>query len=119
MKRRPRMVVSAGAAAFKLYDTFGLAIDEQEEMARELASKSIAPGSTSRWSGSASVPAQAGKAGIRHQSRPSIRNCNRRIRRKFNGYDTLEHYANVIALLRDNKLVEELPPAWMAKSSST
>ena len=24
-----------GAAAFKLYDTFGLALDEQEEMARE------------------------------------------------------------------------------------
>ncbi len=25
----------AGAAAFKLYDTYGLALDEQEEMARE------------------------------------------------------------------------------------
>ncbi len=27
--------VLPGAAAFKLYDTYGLALDEQEEMARE------------------------------------------------------------------------------------
>jgi alanyl-tRNA synthetase len=31
-----RLGVLSGAAAFKLYDTFGLALDEQDEMAREL-----------------------------------------------------------------------------------
>ncbi len=36
MKRGlPLTVCLPGAASFKLYDTYGLALDEQEEMARE------------------------------------------------------------------------------------
>ena len=35
MKESGRRRRAAGAIAFKLYDTYGLALDEQEEMARE------------------------------------------------------------------------------------
>ena len=52
-----------GAVSFKLYDTYGLALDEQEDMAREHGARaSTAKASSARWSSSASAPAPVGRA---------------------------------------------------------
>ena len=54
--------VLPGAAAFKLYDTYGLALDEQEEMAREAGLSIDKEGFQSgRWKNSARARGQAGK----------------------------------------------------------
>ena len=59
-QRRRRL---PGSVAFKLYDTYGLALDEQEEMAREYGLAIDRAGFRhARWSSSASAPAQVGEA---------------------------------------------------------
>ncbi len=71
-----------GAAAFKLYDTYGLALDEQEEMARESGLTIDRDGlRRARWSSSASAPAPAGRAPRRRRSPRSIRSCSARAAR--------------------------------------
>ena len=52
-----------GAISFKLYDTYGLALDEQEEMARERGLRSTAAALKPKCASSASAPARVGKAG--------------------------------------------------------
>jgi alanyl-tRNA synthetase len=52
--------VVSGLAAFKLYDTFGLGLDEQEEMARELG-LSLDIASKKRWTVNENARAPVGK----------------------------------------------------------
>ncbi len=78
--------VLPGAAAFKLYDTFGLALDEQEEMARErgLTHRSR-QASTPRWRSSARAPAPVGRAREKAQIAPVYqRSSAHRFRRPRN-----------------------------------
>jgi alanyl-tRNA synthetase len=101
--------VLGGAAAFKLYDTFGLAIDEQEEMAREFGLQIDRPGFDTEMERQRERARASWKGGDKTSVAPIYQELYASHPTKFNGYDTLEHYANVIALLRDNKLVDELP----------
>ena len=75
--------VLAGASAFKLYDTFGLALDEQEDMARELGLTIDREGFEARWTSSANAPAPVGKARKRPRLRLLTRSCSLRSRRNF------------------------------------
>ena len=62
-----------GAAAFKLYDTYGLALDEQEEMAREAGLTIDREGFRPRWRSSGPARAPVGKARIKLKSHPSTK----------------------------------------------
>ena len=101
--------VLGGASAFKLYDTFGLAIDEQEEMAREFGLRIDRAGFDSEMDRQRERARASWKGGDKTAVAPIYQELYASHPTKFIGYDTLEHYANVIALLRDNKLVDELP----------
>ncbi len=101
--------VLGGAAAFKLYDTFGLAIDEQEEMAREFGLQIDRAGFDTEMERQRERARASWKGGDKTSVAPIYQELYASHPTKFYGYDTLEHYANVIALLRDNKLVDELP----------
>jgi alanyl-tRNA synthetase len=101
--------VLGGAAAFKLYDTFGLAIDEQEEMAREFGLQIDRAGFDTEMDRQRERARASWKGGDKASVAPIYQELHASHPTQFNGYDTLEHYANVVALLRDNKLVNELP----------
>ncbi len=71
-----------GAVSFKLYDTYGLALDEQEDMARERGLTIDRAGLRARdGASSASAPARAGRARRRAPSPRLIRSCSRRAAR--------------------------------------
>ncbi len=101
--------VLAGEAAFKLYDTYGLPIDEQEEMARELG-LSIDIEAFNRSMEEQRRRARASwKGAAKAQVAPVYSALAARGRTEFVGYDTIESPAAVTALIRDEKEVEELP----------
>ena len=95
--------VLAGRGRFKLYDTFGLAIDEQEEMAREFGSGSIVQVSKAEMERQRERARASWKGGERPRSRLFTRSCMRPSADKFLGYETLEASANVMALLHDQQ----------------
>jgi alanyl-tRNA synthetase len=108
--------VLPGAAAFKLYDTFGLALDEQEEMAREYGLLIDRPGferemerqrerARASWKG-----AQAG------QIIPVYQDLAEKRRTKFVGYEMLEDPScRVVALVADQKLIDAVEPGQRAE----
>ncbi len=98
-----------GATSFKLYDTYGLALDEQEEMAREHHLYIDREGfeqemeqqrerARASWKG-------ADKAGVV----PAYQQLLERGRTKFLGYSDLEAESRVIGLLMDKQPVPEVP----------
>ena len=97
------------AAAFKLYDTFGLAIDEQEEMAREFGLQIDREGFDTEMDRQRERARASWKGGDKAQVAPIYQELHASHPTQFIGYDTLEHDANVVALLIDHKLVDELP----------
>ena len=64
-----------GALSFKLYDTYGLALDEQEEMAREHGLALDREAFEARWSTSASARAPVGRARKRARWFRRTRSC--------------------------------------------
>ena len=101
--------VLAGPSAFKLYDTFGLAIDEQEEMAREFGLRSTAQASTPKWIASESGLGPVGKAAIRRQVAPIYQELYSQAPTQFLGYETLQSDGTIVALLSEHVAVDELP----------
>jgi len=98
-----------GAVAFKLYDTFGLALDEQEDMARErglfidrtafeLEMDQQKQRARASWKG-------AEKGAVV----PAYQKLLEQGRTKFLGYIDLESTSRVIGLLREKLPVEEIP----------
>jgi alanyl-tRNA synthetase len=98
-----------GAVSFKLYDTFGLALDEQEEMARE---KGL------------TIDRQAFDREMEHQREraraswkgaekgavvPAYQKLLEQGRTKFLGYSDLQADSRVIGLLVDKQPVTEVP----------
>ncbi len=80
-----------GAVSFKLYDTYGLALDEQEEMARERGlDASTAKASNAKWSSSASAPAPVGRAREKGAVAPAYQKLLEKGRTKFLGYNELD-----------------------------
>ena len=106
---RSQGAVIPGAVSFKLYDTYGLALDEQEEMAREHGLAIDREGFESEmerqrerarasWKGAgkgAVVARVSGAAGAG--------------RTKFLGYAETEAAARVVGLLVDRELVDQVP----------
>ena len=101
--------VLPGAAAFKLYDTYGLALDEQagdgagDRPGHRHGRLQPRDGGAARRG-----PAPVGKAPRRRRSRLSTRQIRERGRTEFLGYDTLEATATVAALIQEDAEADEL-----------
>jgi alanyl-tRNA synthetase len=98
-----------GAVSFKLYDTYGLALDEQEEMAREhglavdreafeIEMERQRERARASWKG-------AGKGAVV----PAYQALLEHGRTRFLGYVETEATARVVGLLIDRELVDQVP----------
>jgi len=98
-----------GAISFKLYDTYGLALDEQEEMARE-HDKSIDREGFEREMEQQRERARASWKGAEKGGVvPAYQELLGQGRTKFLGYGDLDATSRVIGLLVDRQPVEEVP----------
>jgi alanyl-tRNA synthetase len=98
-----------GSLSFKLYDTYGLALDEQEEMAREHG-LSIDREAFDREMEQQRERARASWKGAEKGAVvPAYQKLLEHGRTKFLGYDHMEAASKVIGLIVDRELVEQVP----------
>ena len=98
-----------GAVAFKLYDTFGLALDEQEDMARDRG-LIIDRDAFEREMEQQKERARASWKGAEKGAVvPAYQKLLEQGRTKFLGYTELESTSRVIGLLREKTMVDEIP----------
>jgi alanyl-tRNA synthetase len=98
-----------GAVAFKLYDTYGLALDEQEDMARERG-VAIDRQAFDREMEQQRERARASWKGAEKGAVvPAYQKLLEQGRTRFLGYTDLESTSRVIGLLREKLAVDEIP----------
>jgi len=103
--------VLPGAAAFKLYDTYGMALDEQQEMARELGLAIDVAAFDEAMTRQRERARASWKGAEKAQIAPVYQELAAAGRTRFLGYDSLESGASVVlAVLADRKRVEDLQP---------
>ena len=98
-----------GAVSFKLYDTYGLAPDEQEEMARERGLALDRAGFEREMEQQRERARASWKGAEKTAVVPAYQQLLARGRTKFLGYETTEADASVIGLIVDQNLVERVP----------
>jgi alanyl-tRNA synthetase len=98
-----------GAVSFKLYDTYGLAPDEQEEMARERGLTLDRAGFEREMEQQRERARASWKGAEKGAVVPAYQQLLARGRTKFLGYETTEAESNVIGLIVDQNLVERVP----------
>jgi alanyl-tRNA synthetase len=105
-----------GEAAFKLYDTYGMAIDEQQEMARELGLAIDLDGFESAMQGQRERARASWKGAEKSQIAPVYQELAAERRTVFLGYDQLaEDSVEVVALLVDREPVDSVPAGAQAE----
>ncbi|MFN7920670.1 MAG: alanine--tRNA ligase [Bryobacteraceae bacterium] len=95
--------VIPGAAAFKLYDTYGLALDEQEEMAREFGLAIDVSGFEHEMDGQRTRARASWKGAEKAQVDPVYQKIAASGRTQFLGYTDLTGDAEVLAYLEDKQ----------------
>ena len=90
--------VLSGSVAFKLYDTYGLNLDEQEEIGRELGITIDRPGFETEMEGQRSRARASWKGAEKAHVDPVYQNLVEEARSTFLGYDTLEATGKVRAI---------------------
>ncbi|HUN68000.1 MAG TPA: alanine--tRNA ligase, partial [Burkholderiales bacterium] len=108
--------VLPGAAAFKLYDTYGMALDEQEEMARELGLRIDGAGFEEAMERQRERARASWKGGEKAQIQPVYQELSDRLKTRFIGYDTLRSEATLEALILNGQAVEELAEGVQAEA---
>ena len=98
-----------GAISFKLYDTYGLALDEQEDMARERGLAIDRVGFDAEMQQQRERARASWKGAEKGAVVPAYQQLLEQGRTKFLGYTDLEATARVIGLLVDRELVSEIP----------
>jgi alanyl-tRNA synthetase len=98
--------VLPGTAAFKLYDTYGLALDEQEEMAREAGLAIDREGFTAEMEKQRTRARASWKGAEKAQINPVYQALPKT---EFVGRETLEAEANVAAVLDGEVALERTP----------
>jgi alanyl-tRNA synthetase len=98
-----------GSVAFKLYDTYGLALDEQEEMARERGLMIDREGFEKEMEGQRARARASWKGAERGAVVPAYQKLVEQRRTKFLGYRDLEAASKVVALLAEKQPVESVP----------
>ena len=98
-----------GAVSFKLYDTYGLALDEQEEMARERGFE-IDREAVEQEMGHQRDRARASwKGADKGTIAPAYQELLKQGRTKFLGYNELEATSKAVGLLIKQEIVDTLP----------
>lgn len=101
--------VLPGSAAFKLYDTYGLALDEQEEMAREFGLSLDEAGFQSAMDEQRTRARASWKGADKTQVSPVYQQIRDHGATIFRGYESLEiPKASVLALVQDGAQVKGL-----------
>ncbi|MEP7366259.1 MAG: alanine--tRNA ligase [Acidobacteriota bacterium] len=90
--------VLSGSVAFKLYDTYGLNLDEQEEIGRELGITIDRPGFETEMEGQRSRARASWKGAEKAHIDPVYQKLVDEARSQFLGYDTLEATGKVRAI---------------------
>src|SRR5581483_8325353 len=98
-----------GAVSFKLYDTYGLALDEQEDMARERGLSIDREGFDAEMQQQRERARASWKGAEKGAVVPAYQKLLEQGRTKFLGYDELESTSRVIGLLREKQLVDSVP----------
>ena len=98
-----------GAVSFKLYDTYGLALDEQEEMAREKGLAIDHQGFGREMERQRERARASWKGAEKAAVVPAYQKLLERGRTKFLGYSEMEATSRVIGVLVDRELVERVP----------
>ena len=102
--------VLPGAAAFKLYDTYGLALDEQEEMAREMGLSLDEAGFQAAMEEQRTRARASWKGADKTQISPVYQQIREGGATIFRGYDSFEvPAAAIVALVVDGARVESIP----------
>jgi alanyl-tRNA synthetase len=104
-----------GAVSFKLYDTYGLALDEQEEMARERGLTIDRAGFESEMEGQRQKARASWKGAEKGAVVPAYQQLLGTGRTKFLGYSEMEGTGRVIGLLVNRELVDEIPAGAQAE----
>ena len=100
--------VLPGAVAFKLYDSYGLPLEEQEEMAREYGLAIDRDGFTAEMDKQRERARASWKGGERAVIAPVYQELLAGARTKFLGYEKLEAPARVTGLVVDQQAVESI-----------
>ena len=98
-----------GATSFKLYDTYGLALDEQEEMAREHGLALDREGFDREMEQQRERARASWKGAEKGVVVPAYQKLIEQGRTKFLGYSDLEATSRVIGLLVDKLPVDSVP----------
>jgi alanyl-tRNA synthetase len=101
--------VIPGSVAFKLYDTYGLALDEQEEMARERGLSIDLEGFKEEMDRQRERARASWKGAEKGAVIPAYQKLLEQGRTKFLGYSELESNCRVIGLLIDKLAVASAP----------
>ena len=98
--------VIPGEVSFKLYDTFGLALDEQEDMARQYGTSTDVAGFQAEMEKQRTRARASWKGADKTQTNPVYQTLPRT---EFIGRDTLEAPATVVAVLDDGIILDRTP----------
>jgi len=101
--------VLPGPAAFKLYDTYGMALDEQEEIARELGLSIDTEGFEEAMQKQRERARASWKGAEKTQIAPVYQEVHARLATRFIGYDQMSGAAQAEALILDGASMAELP----------
>jgi alanyl-tRNA synthetase len=101
--------VIPGATSFKLYDTYGLALDEQEEMAREHGLLLDGEGFDREMEQQRERARASWKGAEKGVVVPAYQKLIEQGRTKFLGYSECEAMSRVVGLLVDKQPVESVP----------
>jgi alanyl-tRNA synthetase len=99
-----------GAAAFKLYDTYGLALDEQQEMAREFGLQIDLEAFEREMDRQREQARASWKGAEKAQIDPIYRELHAKQPSQFLGYERLEAEAIVLALPKDGEVILDRTP---------
>ncbi len=98
--------VIPGDVSFKLYDTFGLALDEQEDMARQYGTGVDVPGFNAEMEKQRTRARASWKGADKTQINPVYQTLPKT---EFVGRETLESEAKVLAVLEDGIVLDRTP----------
>jgi alanyl-tRNA synthetase len=97
-----------GPVAFKLYDTYGLALDEQEEMARERGFVIDREGFETEMRQQRERARASWKGGEKGTIAPAYQQLLARGKTRFLGYENFDAVSKATALLIDKEIVESV-----------
>ena len=98
--------VIPGEVSFKLYDTFGLALDEQEDMARQYGTSTDVAGFQAEMEKQRTRARASWKGADKTQTNPVYQTFPKT---EFIGRETLEAPATVVAVLDDGIVLDRTP----------